>query len=116
MGSAWLAPFGRPEFWNPKNRSPECFNPPAALSVLPYDVKATGTVLAGFSKTQIFDGIKAAVDKKELGAPAGVPIEYAERVNRELESISELLLWVNASGEAEQMRKGPVCHQWCSAP
>jgi hypothetical protein len=76
VGRAWLAPFGSPEFWNPKNRSPECFNPPAALSVLPYVVKTTGMVLAGFSKTQIFDGIKAAVDKKELGAPASGSLIY----------------------------------------
>lgn len=27
VGRAWLAPFGSAEFWNPKNRSPECFNP-----------------------------------------------------------------------------------------
>jgi len=71
-----LAPFGNPEFWNPKNRSPECFNPPAALSVLPYVGKTTGMALAGFSKTQIFDGIKAAVDKKELGAPASGSLIY----------------------------------------
>jgi hypothetical protein len=32
--------------------------------------------LAGFSKTQIFDGIKAAVDKKELGAPASGSLIY----------------------------------------
>ena len=76
VGRAWLAPFGSSEFWNPKNRSPECFNPPAALSVLPYVVKTTGMVLAGFSKTQIFDGIKAAVDKKELGAPASGSLIY----------------------------------------
>jgi hypothetical protein len=76
VGRAWLAPFGNAEFWNPKNRSPECFNPPAALSVLPYVVKTTGMVLAGFSKTQIFDGIKAAVDRKELGAPASGSLIY----------------------------------------
>lgn len=76
VGRAWLAPFGNPEFWNPKNRSPECFNPPAAQSVLPYVVKTTGMALAGFSKTQIHDRIKAAVDKKELGAPASGSLVY----------------------------------------
>ena len=34
--------------------------------------------LAGFSKTQIFDGIKAAVDKKELGAPASGSLIYID--------------------------------------
>jgi hypothetical protein len=76
VGRSWLAPFENPEFWNPKNRSPECFNPQAALSVLPYVLRQTGMALAGFSKTQMFDGIKAAVDNKELGAPASGSLIY----------------------------------------
>src|ERR1700744_2989845 len=32
VGRAWLAPFTSSEFWNPKNRSPECYNPPAVQS------------------------------------------------------------------------------------
>ena len=32
---AWMSPFDRPELWNPKIRGPICFNPPAALSILP---------------------------------------------------------------------------------
>ena len=76
VGRSWLSPFDNPEFWNPKNRSPECLNPPAVLSLLPYVVKTTGMALAGFSKTQIFDGIKAAVDNKELGAPASGSLIY----------------------------------------
>jgi hypothetical protein len=76
VGRSWGAPFENPEFWNPKNRSPECFNPPAALSVLPYVLKTTGMVLAGSSKTQMFDAIKAAVDKKELGVPASGSLIY----------------------------------------
>ena len=76
VGRSWLAPLENPEFWNPKNRSPECFNPPAALSMLPYVLKTTGMVLAGFSKTQLFDGIKVAIDKKELGAPASGSLIY----------------------------------------
>ena len=76
VGRSWMSPFDNPEFWNPKNRSPECFNPPAALSLLPYVVKTTGMVLSGFSKTQIMDGIKAALDKKELSAPASGSLIY----------------------------------------
>src|SRR5580658_9658940 len=26
---AWMNPFDSPEFWNPKNRGPICYNPPA---------------------------------------------------------------------------------------
>jgi hypothetical protein len=76
VARSWTAPFENPEFWNPKNRSPECFNAPAALSVLPYVLKASEMALAGFSKTQMFDAIKAAVDKKELGAPAWGSLIY----------------------------------------
>ena len=43
----WTQPFDAPEFWNPKNRSPICYNPPAVRSVLPLTVKrTTGPILA----------------------------------------------------------------------
>jgi hypothetical protein len=76
VARSWMSPFGSPEFWNPKIRAPECYNPPAVLSFLPYAVKTTAMALSGFSKSQIFDGIKAAVDKKELGAPASGSLIY----------------------------------------
>lgn len=56
---AWMGPFDSPEFWNPKNRGPLCFNPPAARSILPLTLKRTDLVLAGLSKAQIIDGLKA---------------------------------------------------------
>src|SRR5262249_4443346 len=55
-----------PEFWNPKLRAPICFNPPAVRSYLPRQIKRTQLVLAGSSKTQMFDALKASIDKKEL--------------------------------------------------
>jgi hypothetical protein len=76
VARSWMSPFSSPEFWNPKIRAPECYNSPAALSFLPYAVKATVMALSGFSKSQIFDGIKAAVDKKELGVPAPGSLIY----------------------------------------
>ena len=66
---AWMSPFDHPEFWNPKNRSPICYNPPAARSVLPYTFKRTGLVFAGLTNPQILDHIEAAVAKKELPPP-----------------------------------------------
>jgi hypothetical protein len=69
VGRAFGGPLSNPEFWNPKNRSPICYNPAAVRSLLPYAIKQTGMALAGASKTQITDAIKAAVAKKELGAP-----------------------------------------------
>ena len=69
VGRAFTGPLSNREFWNPKNRSPMCYNPPAARSVLPVLLKETEMAFAGFSKAQIIAGIKTAVDKKELGAP-----------------------------------------------
>jgi len=56
------------EFWNPKNRSPICFNPAAARSYLPLTIEKTKLAIAGKSKAQIFDVIEAALDRKELPA------------------------------------------------
>ena len=62
---AWMGTFDSPEFWNPKNRGPLCFNPAAARSILPLTLKRTDLVLAGLSKAQIIDGLKA-FQKHEL--------------------------------------------------
>jgi len=56
---SWMAPYESPEFWNPKNRSPDCYNPPAARTILPLLLKRTELVLSGQSKEQIMNGVKA---------------------------------------------------------
>ena len=56
---AWMAPYDSPEFWNPKNRSPDCYNPPAARTILPLLIKRTELILAGQSKDKIMDAVKA---------------------------------------------------------
>jgi hypothetical protein len=76
VGRAFAGPLNNPEFWNPKNRSPICWNPPAARSLWPYAVKETGMALAGASKAQIVEAIKAAVAKKELGVPEAGSMAY----------------------------------------
>ncbi len=67
---SWGAGFDDAEFWNFKNRSPICFNPPAARSVLPVYLNRTKMILAGRSKAQMIEAIKSAFDKKELPVPA----------------------------------------------
>ena len=60
----WMGPFNGDDaanFWNPKLRGPVCFNPPAARSILPITIKRTEMVLAGQSKAQIFEAMKAFV-------------------------------------------------------
>ena len=66
---SWMSPFNSAEFWNPKVRVPICFNPAAARSILPLTFKRTEMVLAGLSKAQMIDSIKAGFDNKELPAP-----------------------------------------------
>jgi hypothetical protein len=73
---SWMSPFDDPEFLNPDQRLPLCLNPPAARSHLPLTFKMTELALAGLSKTQIFDRIKAAFDKKELPLPESGSICY----------------------------------------
>jgi hypothetical protein len=66
---SWTADNDEPDFWNPKQRAPICFNPAAVRSFLPQTIKRTEWVLAGRSKAQMFEALKAALDKKELPSP-----------------------------------------------
>ena len=66
---SWMSPFNSAEFWSPKVRVPMCFNPAAAQSILPLTIRRTEMVLAGMSKAQMIDSIKAGFDKKELPVP-----------------------------------------------
>jgi hypothetical protein len=63
---SWTAGIDDPDFWNSKLRAPICFNPPAARSYLPLTIKKTESILAGRSKAQMVEDIKAGFDKKEL--------------------------------------------------
>jgi hypothetical protein len=57
-----------PDFWNPKVRTPICWNAAAARSVLVRNIKRTELILAGRTQAQTDETIIAAVDKKELPA------------------------------------------------
>ena len=56
------------DFWNPKVRTPICYNAAAARSVLLRNIKRTDLILAGRAQAQVDEAIVAAVDKKELPA------------------------------------------------
>jgi hypothetical protein len=73
---SWTAGIDHPDFWNPKLRGPICFNPAAARSYLPLTIKKTELVLAGQSKAQMFESIKAGLDKKELPTPESGAMSY----------------------------------------
>jgi hypothetical protein len=73
---SWTAGINDPNFWNPKLRGPICLNAPAVRSYLPRTIKKTELVIAGRSRTQMFDAIAAAIDKKELPAPEPGAMSY----------------------------------------
>ncbi len=66
---SWTAGIDDPDFWNPKLRGPICLNQMAVRAYLPLTIKKTELILGGASKTQMFEGIKAALDKKEVPPP-----------------------------------------------
>jgi hypothetical protein len=72
----WTAPFEHGEFWNPKGRGPICYNPAAVRSVLPYTYKRTELALAGLTKPQMLERVKAAVASKELIPPEPGAMSY----------------------------------------
>jgi hypothetical protein len=65
---SWGAATDDAEFWNPKVRSPICFNPAAARSFAQIFLIKTKLVLAGKSKAEIVAATASALDKKELPA------------------------------------------------
>jgi hypothetical protein len=66
VNRSWMSEFDSPEYWNPKNRSALCLNPPAARSILPITYMRTKMVLAGKSTAEIRESVKAGLAKKEL--------------------------------------------------
>ncbi len=62
----WIGPFDLPEMWNPRIRGPDCLNPQAARSVLPFIEKKTALFLAGRSKAEVIAAVKAALANGEL--------------------------------------------------
>jgi len=67
---SWGAATDDPEFWNPKVRSPICFNPPAARTFVPIFLMKTKLAVAGKSKAEIVEATASALEKKELPALA----------------------------------------------
>ncbi len=66
---SWTAGFDDRQFWNPKLRAPNCFNPPAVRSVLPQYVERTKWVLAGLTKSQMAEKARAAFESHRFTVP-----------------------------------------------
>ena len=66
---SWANDFGNADFWNPKNRAPNCFNAAAARSVLPAYLTRTKWVLAGQSQAQMAARVTGAPAASGIRAP-----------------------------------------------
>jgi hypothetical protein len=64
----WGAQTTDAEFWNPKVRSPICFNAAASKSFAPIYLMKTRLVLAGKSKAEVAQAIAAALESGALPA------------------------------------------------
>jgi len=73
---SWTAYFDDPEFWNPKTRGPNCFNPPAVRSVVPQLLKRTEWALAGATRQQLLDKTRAAYASHRFTSPAAGSLSF----------------------------------------
>lgn len=67
---SWDMNFDNPEFWNPRIRSPQCFNSAGASSVLPRYLARTRWVLAGESIARM--RARARTQQRLLPAPGAL--------------------------------------------
>ena len=73
---SWAAGFGDAEFWNPRIRAPNCFNPPAVRSVLPQYLRRTEWALAGMSKAQMIKNAQSAFAARRFTNPAAGSLSF----------------------------------------
>lgn len=63
---SWSSPIDDPEFWNPHDRGPICYNVAAARYCVPLLEKKTALVLAGKSKSEITTEVRTALTAGEI--------------------------------------------------
>ncbi len=73
---SWAAGFDDAEFWNPKTRSPNCFNAPAARTELQQYLKRTEWVLAGATKQEMTEKTRAALADHSFKNPEPGSISF----------------------------------------
>jgi len=73
---SWANDFDNGQFWNPRIRTPQCWNAAAASSVLPDYLNRTRWVLAGVSRGEMAARTKKAFASHEIGMPAPGSMAY----------------------------------------
>ncbi|HUJ24856.1 MAG TPA: hypothetical protein VLW85_02480 [Myxococcales bacterium] len=66
---SWTAGFQDPEFWNARERAPNCFNPPAVRTVLPQYLRRAEWVMAGASLPQVIEKTRAEFEAGRFVVP-----------------------------------------------
>ncbi|MGB6481872.1 MAG: hypothetical protein WBE86_00135 [Candidatus Acidiferrales bacterium] len=94
----WNSSSDSPGFWNPKIRGADCYNPPAARTILPLILKRAELALAGQSKTQIIDGVKAfgkkGVPPLQPGAMCYMMSKEAYLTDEDGHNVAHLMFYV----------------------
>lgn len=73
---SWANDFDNDQFWNPRIRTPQCWNAAAASSVLPDYLNRTKWVLSGLSREEMVSRTKAELAHHEIGSPAPGSMAY----------------------------------------
>ena len=73
---SWATGFADMEFWNPKLRSPICYNRAAARSVLPAYIERTEWVLAGVSTSEMAARTRLELSAKKFTLPDAGAMSY----------------------------------------
>jgi hypothetical protein len=69
VGRSFQGGLDDPEFWNWRNRSPVCLNPPAVKSVLPYYVARTKWAFAGATRDELAKKAQAGYASHQFTDP-----------------------------------------------
>ncbi len=69
VGRSWENDIDDTNFWNPKQRAPECDNAASARSVLPYYLQRTHWVLSGLTRAEMLKRTKAEIRSGQITAP-----------------------------------------------
>jgi hypothetical protein len=73
---SWTKAFDDDNFWNPRVKTPICYNPPASRTVLPYTYFETKMALAGATEEMIRTSLTAAIADKQLSVPENGSMAY----------------------------------------
>ena len=73
---SWASGFGTPEFWNPRLRAPNCYNPPAVRTELPRYLARTEWVLSGADQQAMIDRTRSALASNRFQHPEAGALAY----------------------------------------